>query len=143
MPAEQLDIHTQPALVDRVGERAGEGAGEQQLVVQPDTVHQRQVGQIRHHDAGAAVRVLPAHAAVPVVQPIAQRRGEPVLQPWPALEELVEHRQPVGPDTAGRDVPPDPGPVGGPVHVLAANLDRLDQGQPCGGGHARPANAAS
>jgi hypothetical protein len=79
MAVEQLDIHAEPAVVYRGGERAGEGAPKQQLVVQPDPTHQREIQQVGHDHARSAVRVLTTHTVLAVEQALPQRRSEKVL----------------------------------------------------------------
>jgi len=79
VPVEQGEVDTEAAIAHLVLERAGKRAREQHRIVQADALDQRQIGQVRHDHARAAVRVLPADAVLLVQQPLPQRRVEPVL----------------------------------------------------------------
>jgi len=76
---EKIEVDTETAVAHLMFERTGERARQQHRIIQPDAVHQRQVGQVRHDHARAAVRVLPADAVLFVQQPLPRRRVEPVL----------------------------------------------------------------
>ena len=111
---EELQVDPQPAGVGPRGERAREGPGQQQLVVQADALDQRQVGQVRHDHVRAVASGCEVGDRVGAA--FGQRGGEPLLQRRPPRGEAVVDVQPVGPDRGGA-VLSQPAPVAAAISV--------------------------
>lgn len=116
VPGEQVQVDPEPTPAAGRVEQPGVLASQQQRVVQADTTDQGQVDQV----AAGLMRPSTQVAVQPLVdepQPHRQRRGEPVAQVRPRLDEPAVGAHPLPAGHLGRHVRRQPCPVGGLARV--------------------------